>query len=71
MGVPLVLEPLVVKFDIRAVERVLADYREKHVIGFEAGHSVYDDPVRKQRLDPLPMSSACCLLQTSRSRCGY
>lgn len=45
-------------YDIHAVERVLADYPEKHVIAFGAGHSVYEDPARMARaqaaLKPFP-----------------
>ena len=45
-------------YDIHAVERVLADYPEGHVIAFGAGHSVYDDPARMVRaqaaLRPFP-----------------
>jgi hypothetical protein len=45
-------------YDIHAVERVLADYPEQHVIAFGAGHSVYEEPSRMARaeaaLKPFP-----------------
>lgn len=45
-------------FDIHGVERVLADYPERHVIAFGAGHSVYEDEAQFERaqmaLAPFP-----------------